>query len=221
MDKAERIYKELMREAAAIWYVSDEYGSKVMLKAPTTSIKALSKECKIELLFGLDESYDPNIFHTGIKIYDDAVNYQMIFCTHRFLDEHLSLAKILHLDKVQIQFFNELNVCQAFGDLILTEKDKHEALALLKNPKKLYTGDFNKEINESLDRFEGRFIEPSTVISQAILAVEIAGQISNFKPIKNYFYPEGEEAIDIHIIGNEGQELEKEVFAVINSLFPN
>lgn len=44
MDNAERIYQELRHEQAAIWYISDEYGSKIMIKAPSTTIKALVKE---------------------------------------------------------------------------------------------------------------------------------------------------------------------------------
>ena len=146
MNKEERIYNELKHEISGIWYISDAYGSKVMIKVSTPSIKSLLKGCKIEFLFGRDDSHTPKIFHTGFKIYDDPLNYQMLFSTHRFLDEHLSTARILNLDKVQIQLFNELNVCQAFGDLMLSEYNKNEIRILISNPKKLYTGGFNKQI---------------------------------------------------------------------------
>ncbi|RFM35032.1 hypothetical protein DXN04_06425 [Chitinophaga silvisoli] len=68
MNKADRIHKELMHEPANIWYISDEYGSKIVIKVPTNSIKSLLKGCKIEFLFGRNESSIPNIFHTGLKI---------------------------------------------------------------------------------------------------------------------------------------------------------
>ena len=218
MNKGERIYKELVHEVAGIWFISDDYGSKVMVKVPTPSIKSLIKGCKIEFIFGNDESHNPNIFHTCLKIYDDALNFQMIFSTHRFLDEHLSTAKILNLDNVQIQVFNELNICQAFGDLILSENDKNEIRILLGNPKKLYVGEFNKQIEESLDTFQNSFNEPSPILSKSLHLVVVVGQIINWKTTQNYIYHEGA-SVDINISGNEGAELEKEVFAVLYSLF--
>jgi hypothetical protein len=219
MNKGDRIYKELIHEAAAIWYISDEYGSKVMVKIPTPSIKALIKGCKIEFLFGRDENQKPNIFHTGLKIYDDPLNYQMVFCTHRFLDEHLSITKIMNLDKVQIQLFNELNVCQAFGELMINEEDKHEILTLLGNPKKLYTGEFNNQLERSLDGFQASFMISSPVHAELLSLVTVEGQISNCKSMQNFFYHDSGITIDTDIGGNEGTELEKEVFSVLYSLF--
>jgi len=67
MDRAERIYQELLQEKMGIWYVSDSYGSKIMLKVPSSTLKAIIKGCKLELIFGIDD----NIFHIGAKIYDD------------------------------------------------------------------------------------------------------------------------------------------------------
>ena len=221
MDKADRIYKELVHEEAAIWYVSDEYGSKIMIKAPTTGIKAMLKGCKIELLFGRNKDHTPNIFHTGLKIHDDLFNYQMMFCTHRFLDEHLSTAKIMNLDKVQVQLCNELSVCQAFGDLIIREKDKQEILSLLGNPKKLYVGEFTKQVEESLDSFQNSFKISSQEILQPLNLVTIEARIINCQSMKNYFYPGDEAPVGINIEGNEGDELEKEVFTVLHSLFNN
>jgi len=54
MDSGERIYKELVHERASLWYVSDEYGMKIMVKAPSNTLKALINRCKVELLFGKD-----------------------------------------------------------------------------------------------------------------------------------------------------------------------
>jgi hypothetical protein len=103
MTKQNRIYNELAQEAAGIWHISDDFGSKIMIKVPTTSIKALIQGCCLQLIFGKDTSCDPNIFHTGLKIFDDPTKFLIIVNTHRFLDEHLSVAKIWNLDKVQIQ----------------------------------------------------------------------------------------------------------------------
>jgi hypothetical protein len=219
MNKQDRIYSELIHEGAGIWHISDEYGSKVMVKAPGTSIKALVNGCKFQLLFGRDEGSEPNIFHTGLKIYDDPVNYQMIFGTNRFLDEHLSIEKIWNLDKVQIQLFNELNVCIAFGDLAINEQYKHEILTLLGNPKRLYTGQFSSEISRSLDRFENCFRNVPAILSESFRVVEAVGQIANLQQMKNYFIHDEKTVVKTHVSGTEGEELEKEVFSVLYSLF--
>lgn len=219
MNNEERIYNELRREAAAIWYISDENGSKIMVKAPTTCIKAVAKGCKIEFLFCRDESYKPNFFHTGLRIYDDLLYYQMIFCTHRFLYEHLSIAKILNIDRVQIQLFNEMSICQAFGDLIIKESDKHDILSLLGNPKKLYAGEFNKHVEKSLDNFQNIFEPPSLIVPESLHLIIAEGTIIKVQPVKNYIYHDEGVSVDINILGNEGEELEKEVFAVLYSLF--
>lgn len=136
MNKQSRIYNELLHEVTGIWHVSDEYGSKIMIKVPTTCIKALIKGCGFQLIFSKDTGSDSHIFHTGLKIFDDSTNFFIIINTHRFLDEHLSLAKVWNLEKVQIQLMNELNACIAFGDLLLKEYDRHLILSLIGNPKK-------------------------------------------------------------------------------------
>jgi hypothetical protein len=53
-DAAHRIATELRHESAAIWYIADEYGEKVMVKVLSPTIKALIAGCKLEFLYGKD-----------------------------------------------------------------------------------------------------------------------------------------------------------------------
>jgi len=43
-------------------YISDQYGSKVMTKTTSVSIKSIMQGCKIEFLFGTDKSKDLQYF---------------------------------------------------------------------------------------------------------------------------------------------------------------
>lgn len=223
MDNAERIYQELRHEQAAIWYISDEYGAKIMIKAPSTTIKALVKGCKIEFVFGRDDHQIPSVFHIGAKIYDDLVNYQVISCVQRFLYEHLSIAKIMHLVAVQIQFYNELNACQAYGTLKFSEWDRHNIHSLLGNPKRLFKGDFSSKVSESLDNFqyslgfEYNFPNPSKTIETLIIEADL----SKLDIVKNTFFNQMGR-IDLSIDDlDEGNVLENEVFLTLASLFGN
>lgn len=217
-DTAKRIYTETKHESAGIWYISDKYGSKILIKTLSTTIKALIKGCKIELVFGKDLSRNPNVFHTGLKVYDDPVNYQIICGTHRFLDEHLSITKIMHLEKVQVQIVNELNTHQVFGDLVLPYNARHDILALLGNPKYLYTGAFDNEICSSLDRFQAEITAPKN--GEATIDITCAEcRIIDFNPIVNsYIHSQGKTNTIITDV-DEGHILEKEVFVVLESLF--
>ncbi|MGQ7854461.1 hypothetical protein ACUN24_09450 [Pedobacter sp. WC2501] len=220
METAERIYQELRHEQAAIWYISDEYGSKIMVKTTSPSIKALIKGCKIEFLFGRDENQTPNIFHVGLRIYDDPVHYLVLSCAQRFLDEHLSIAKIMNLDKVYIHFHNELNVCQATATLALTEKAKHDVLALLGNAKQLHKGDFTEKLHNSLDCFQYSLgLDRSYTDPNQIQTLAIVGTLSDWIIMENTFLAEHEKADTYIADDDEGGILEKEILVTLGSIF--
>lgn len=80
MDSADRIYKELLHEGAGIWYIADDYGEKVMVKASSNAIKSLIAGCKMDFLFGKDSQHIFPIFHAGARIFDDPVHYLADFC---------------------------------------------------------------------------------------------------------------------------------------------
>lgn len=219
MDKAKRIYQELLQQKTGVWYVSDIYGSKIMIKVPSSTIKAIIKGCKLEFVFGIDD----NIFHVGARIYDDPINFLTITAPHKNMDEHLSIAKIMSLNKVHIQLCNELGVCQAFGDIVLNEKNNNDVLCLLGNPKRLYTGNLNERLISSSDNFQfslGLDIPYFDNRSpNKIQIISIDTKIENLQVLNNIFYGEtGTFSTEI-TNSDEGKLLEKEVFIALRSLF--
>lgn len=218
MDKAKRIYQELLQERSNIWYISDSYGSKIMIKIPSSILKAIIKGCKIELLFGIDK----NIFHIGVNIYDDPVHFVTLTSTHKNIDEHLSVAKIMQLDKVEIQLYNELCACQCHGNLILTTKNKNDILCLLGNPKKLFTGCIDDKIHQSADNFQFSLGLDIPVKQESLNKIEtlvIETKIQDLQTMENFFY-EDTGVISTEISNaDEGTLLEKEIFVALRSLF--
>ncbi len=218
MNKAERIHQELLQEKTGIWYISDGYGSKIMIKAPSSILKAIIKGCKIELAFGLDD----NIFHIGIKIYDDPINFITLTSIQKNIDEHLSIAKIMQLEKVQVQLYNELCACQCFGDIILTTKKRNDILCLLGNPKRLFTGLIDERIHRSADNFQfslGLDVPGSRKSRNQIETLIFEAKIEDLQIVKNSFLDEGGNMSTEISDPDEGTLMEKEIFVALRSLF--
>jgi len=96
MTIAERITRELLHEQASLWYINDEFGAKVMVKLTSPVIKEIMKDCRVEFLFGRDNLQIPAVFHYGLRIYDDAVNYTTVLGTDCMEDQHVSLQSIMN-----------------------------------------------------------------------------------------------------------------------------
>ena len=150
----DRLSRELLHERGSIWYAWDEIEFSVLVKAPGTAIKSLSKGCKLELLFGLDQHASPPIFHAGYRIYDHPVNYLAITGPQRFYEEHFSLRGVMECDTVRIQFHDELCACSAIATLIISETDRRRVLDFVGDVNVLYDGEINKRLQRSHDAFE-------------------------------------------------------------------
>ena len=216
MNKTDRIYQELLSGKAGIWYISDDFGSKIMIKVPSSVLKAIIKGCKIEFVFGLED----NIFHIGIKIHDDPINFITLTSTQKNIDEHFSIAKIMQLEKVQIQLYNELCICQCFGDIIFSVKNKNDILSLLGNPVNLFTGIIDERICHSADNFQfslGLDISSKGKTLNRIKTLVIEKEIENIQTMNNAFV-ENSGLVSTDVSDQaEGTLLEKEVFIVLRS----
>lgn len=219
-EKAERIYKELLHEEASLWYISDNFGSKVMLKIPSVAIKALIKGCRIEFSFGKDTKQHPAMFHSGVRIFDDPVHYMSVNGIQRFMDEHTSLEKIMNRSQTYIHFHNELNICVAIATLIFELKDQLRVLNMLGNVDKLYVGDFDQLASRSLDCFEhslkmGRTFDGVYDIDTMI----IEGKLNEWQMMENHFFGVNENSKIVADDGNEGETFERQAWVSLESLF--
>jgi hypothetical protein len=218
--KAERIANELLHEKVSLWYASDGFGSKIMLKIPTPTIKSLLTGCAIQFSFGKDSKRQPPMFHAGVRIYDDPVHYLSVTGIQRYIDEHTSLEKIMHRQHTDIQLYNELNVCVATATVTFEVKDQMKVLHLLGCPDQLYCGDFDKAAFHSLDCFDyslqmERILENVYEIETLI----IDGQLSNWHKIKHHFIGVNEQHPITANDPNEGETFERQVWVSLESLF--
>jgi hypothetical protein len=154
MTDAETIYKELMSEEVGVWYVSDEYGSKMMIKIPSNSIRSLIKGCKMDLTFGKDIKVNKAYFHTGARVYDDAINHINISNPNKNFREYKAIQNIFREKEIVVEFYNELVICVATAEINILNEDRIKLLEFIGNIDILYVGDYNSEISLSLDAFD-------------------------------------------------------------------
>lgn len=222
MNIAERIYSELKSENANIWYIADNFGSKIMIKAPEVSLKAILRGCRLGFIFGKDDTTDTIFFHAGIKIYDDVEHPLIVMGVLRFRDEHGSLEVILKNESTPLQLFNELDVCIATGKIIFKKDDAQRILSLLSAIDSLYSGEFNRHVITSLDRFDESISKANDCnAAQKIHVDEIEPIISDWAIMNNHFFGESEHhQIDIND-AEEGFVLEGQIWYSLDSVFGN
>lgn len=220
MNNEDRIYRELLNESVCTRYISDEYGSKVMIKAPFLSIKALIKGCSIFFTFGKDNRKHSPIFHIGARIFDDPIHYLSITGANRFLDEHTSLEKIMKRESVQIHFHSELTILVATAQLTFTEADRKKILKMLEPAEKLFSGDFTKEVEQSLDCFDYSLgIKREYRNAVKIETEVIEGKLTEWNLMRNYVYGDNDVSELMTDSKDEGGYLEQEILAMLESTF--
>jgi hypothetical protein len=217
MENADRIDRELRHELAGIWYISDKYGAKILVKLPSSTIKAILKGCLIEMLFAVDVDLNPNILLTGLRVYDDLVHPQVLMNPARYRKDHLAIIKIMHLGKVQVQLCNELNAIQSFGDLYISDKDRHDVHCLLGNPSRFYIGQDFTQLNLALDKLQAVLNQTAGTCNLCNLSVK--GTYQQVESI-DHSYVGAEQTVHTNIDDPlEGNQLEKEIYVVLRSLF--
>ena len=216
----ERIYQELIHEQAALWFISDDFGAKIMVKAPSSTIKAIMKGCRVEFLFGKDCLQNPPIFHHAVRIYDDPVHYMTISGTHRYPDEHASLAAIMGRSYTHIHFHNELSICVATATVSFPVADQMKVLNLQGNLQHLYCGPFDQKASVSLDRFgyKLKMETPSEEIN-SFESIIIEEMIRDWTVMKNHIIGSNENNKIIFNDAKEGNTFEQEIWAPLNALF--
>jgi len=220
MTTEERICEELLHEPASIWFINDDFGAKVMIKITSPIIKSIMKGCKVEFLFGKDGSHQPAIFHSGLRIYDDPINFAAVIGTELFPDEHTSLAAIMNRSFTHIHFHNELGICVATAKLSFSIADQFRILNLQGNPESLYCGKFDERISRSLDCFDHSIkMESKHKNVYEIETIAVEGKLQDWIIMKNTVI--GFNKINHVMVDDkdEGSILEKEVTIILDDLF--
>lgn len=216
---SERIRQEMNSELASLWYVPANDGEElaVLIKAPTSCIKALISGCSLNLFFGKKDTY----LCIGAQIMDIPDTPFFIASLQRESEEHISLIRLLTEREFPLFLFNEMDVCLAWTNVALTEEDASNILNLIGSAATQYVGSFTDETSRVLDCFcnsaqeTGRYPYATTIdIRKASTALE-PWRINTF-----YFYGTNEHySIKINE-KNEGEVFERAIWASLISVFP-
>ena len=214
-----RVYKEMRSEEASLWYVPANEGKELafLIKAPTSSIKALIAGCPLKLVFGKKDTY----LCTGVKILDMPDAPVIISGLQRESEEHSSLIRALRERKFPVFLFNEMDVCLAWTNVELVEEDTYGVLDFLGQESQLYVGPFTKEASHALDCFCFSMDNTNTYPGAHIIStLEIAATLEQWQISYNYFYGIHDYQIVTIDDKDEGAMFERAIWASLESVFP-
>ena len=214
-----RVYREMRSEETSLWYVPANNGEEpaFLVKAPSSSIKALIAGCPLRLVYGKEESH----LCTGVRILDMPDAPIFISGLQREEEEHAALMRALQEKRFPAFLFNEMDVCLSWTNVELSEEDACRVLQFLGDQSTTYVGPFTKEATHSLDCFcfsvdkthtyPGATTIPTLEISVSLEPWRIT-HIS-FVGVRGYHTITIEDK-------NEGEMFERAVWASLESVFP-
>lgn len=214
-----RVLKEMNSEEASLWYVPANGGEELalLIKAPSSSIKALLTGCPLHLLFGVHGTY----LCIGVRILDMPDAPIFISGVQREAEEHQALERALNERRLPVFLFNEMDVCIAWTNLSLTENESTQALKLFGNARDIYIGPFTKDCSYSLDCFCYSVDKTQTYTgAKLIQIVDISTKLESWRINHvSFIGSRGYHTITLDD-QNEGEMFERAVWASLESVFP-
>jgi hypothetical protein len=216
---SERIYNEMRAEEFSLWCVpangDDEVA--VLIKTPTSSIKALVSGCPMEVLFGIKEHY----LCIGVQITDMPDTPVFICKIERHSEEHDTLMHILDRRIFPLFLFNEMDICLAWTNVELSQPNAKAVLDFLGQVKNFYVGPYVNETSHVLDCFTHSVDERNTFPNvQIIPTCKIDTILEKWRIIDNYFFSAHESHCITIDEENEGEIFERAIWASLESVFP-
>ncbi len=216
---SERVYKEMNREVASIWYIPANNGQETsfLIKAPTPTLKALIVGCSMRLLFGIKD----NFLCCGVKILDVPDTPLLISGAQIVFEEQKALLKSMKQKKFPIFLFNEMDICVASSYINISQEDSEIMQVFLTGRDDLYTGDFNDDVLLALDCF-ATSIDKTKIYPNAyeIPIIEVIPQIDKWKTINMYFL-NNDSSYEVNVSNPlEGETFENTIWGSLESVFP-
>lgn len=216
---SERVYKEMRSENASLWIVPANNGDELalLIKAPSSAIKALIAGCQMHLVFGRNSSY----LSYAVRIFDIPDAPMSISGPQRNAEEHQALAKLLVDKKTPAFLFNEMDVCLAWTNLEISQTDASNVDKLLKEKPDLYVGPFSADCSLALDCL-CYSIDPTNIYPGAFEIPLVNVQVTlepwrvnnvSFAGVRTH------QTITINH-QNEGEMFERAIWASLESVFP-
>lgn len=215
----EKIRREMYSEGASLWFTLANDGTEeaILLKAPTTAIKAIVQGCDLHIVIG--RIGDQTCW--GVRIFDVPERALTISGVIRSRDEHQALDRVLAKGSTPLFLYNEMEFCVAWADAILDSSEATAVRRMLQSHSTPAVGPFDECASLALDDFDGvlngNFGEGSQA-EESIGALKItvgawtAGKIT-VVGVNDH------EHIDISSV-DEGAVLEALTWSALESVFP-
>ncbi|MYM81762.1 hypothetical protein GTP44_07290 [Duganella sp. FT50W] len=216
---SERIYKEMRSEEVGTWIVPANGGKEtaLLIKAPTNALKAIVSGAKMSMVYAFQESY----LCSAIRVYDVPEEPLLLCNIQRHEEEHCALRKVASVGKTPIFLFNELDVCVAWSDGILSEGDRIGLNEFLSKHPIPYSGEYSAEAIKALDNFCSITNQMTEVLASDVMAI-IETPIQYGKWVSNMVSFAGNNDLQTIVLDDrdEGGVLEKSIWASLESVFP-
>jgi len=220
---AQEVLAEMQPEGGGVWFVpaqgTDTHA--ILVKAPSSVIKAIVRGSSIELLVGISEVSGKRYLGTGVRVHDDPESPITFFRIQKHVKQHCAIEEILERESTPMFFFDELCRSVAWAECRPDSATSVQALTTINDVGSLYSGSFHKECNAVLDAMQA-VIDPASIESQVPPLVHV------WLPVKldtlHFIDIHAVSAIESHAYRadqfDEGGGQEVNAWHLLESLFP-
>lgn len=216
---SERIYREMRSADATLRIATANEGRELalLIKAPSSAIKALIAGCQLQLLFGREGPY----LNSGARILDMPDAPMLILGPLREQEEHHALARFIADRSSKVFLFNEMDVCLAWTTLEIAAADAARVAEICESPTALYVGPFTPECSQALDCFCFS-VDPTNPQPGATLIPVVTMQVTleHWRISSVTFIGLSDHQTIALGDQNEGEMFERAVWASLESVFP-
>lgn len=212
-----RVHREMLSEETGTWVVPaiGNGDTAILIKAPSSTLKALVSGAKLEFVFGVKDGY----LCCGTRIFDVPDAPVLLCSVQRHLEEHEALTRVAKSGKTPVFLYNELDVCVAWSGGIIESEEMVAFQKFTSDPARFYSGPITPDLNTILDKFEPVLEFGSNLDNTfELLSVSLAhgpwtANIISFAGTRHH-------QTVILTDANEGGVLEKTTWASLESVFP-
>lgn len=212
-----RIQQEMYSSEAGVWFIPTTDGASVLIKAPVSSLKALSVSCSLEIGIGV---FDEQVCVAGI-IHDAPDKPLIVSRPQAHEEEHRALLEVLSRGEVNFFLFNEMDHCVGWSPGSLAPEGSEQASEYLQPITSLYTGSVIEFGESLLDIFNEALYENSTAEKiPELAAFKIPVKLVDWHPnFLSYVGMGTHQTVQVDH-PDEGGMLENSVWAALSSVYP-
>lgn len=215
---SERTHQKLLAEAAFFQVVpANRNEISIIIKCPSSAIKALISGCEMEILFGRKEDF----ICTGVRIKDVPDSPTIISGVLLDEEDHESFRELLQKKRCAIFLFNEMDICLAWTNIQVNAIDFNHAEEIINEINSTYVGAFNEACSHALDCFCSSIDDSQEYDSVSSIAIKTLGTAFESWRINNNIFIGARDSHEIVISdSNEGEVFERAIWASLESVFP-